>query len=174
MPTWDELNQRAEVKEEERQAKNRVGVRKMGACYIRQPGEKLPPVLAAKRENRSRKKKAGEMRQYAAEQDVVAKSQKAMLLMDLRRQGIAEEEAERVAEETYKKQLAVQKSSGQMKNEMRINDEATRIFNAWDDDADGQLNPAELRQALALAGFNTDTSFVEEILDVVKRTTAAN
>jgi len=165
MPTWDELDQQAEVREAARQEKNRAGVRTAGACFIRQPGQKLPPVLAAKRENRRRKKQAAEMRRHAAEQDVVAKSQKALLLMDLRLQGIAEEEAERVAEETYKKQLAVQKSSEQMRNEMRINDEATRIFNAWDDDGDGQLNPAELRQALALAGFNTGTSFVEDIMD---------
>jgi Ca2+-binding EF-hand superfamily protein len=31
--------------------------------------------------------------------------------------------------------------------------------------SDGQLNPAELRQALALAGFNTNTDLVEEITD---------
>ena len=31
-------------------------------------------------------------------------------------------------------------------------------------DNDGSLSPAELRQALALAGFNTQTTFVEEIM----------
>ena len=33
------------------------------------------------------------------------------------------------------------------------------------EDGDGTLSPAELRQALALAGFNTQTNFVEEIME---------
>ena len=167
MPTWaeQEAEHAAEREERLRDGHQSSAIRTKGAVFIRETGQKLPPYILAQRENKRRARQAAQRKKYDAEQDIVAQSQKAMLLIDLRKQGLAEDEAARMAEETYKKNMLMDKSTEQLQNELRINDEAMRIFNAWDDDADGQLNPAELRQALALAGFNTNTDLVEEIMD---------
>lgn len=135
MPTWAELDKLQETLSAERKEDNHKGIRTKGSVFIRQPGQKLPPYLQAQRENKRRAKVAVEKKKYEAEQDAVAQAQKAMLLMDLRKQGVREEEAEKEAEAMYKKNMASQtKTLQEMQNEARINDEATRIFNAWDDD----------------------------------------
>jgi len=136
MPTWAEMDSLESSLNAERKEENRKGIRSKGAAFIRQPGQKLPPYLQAQKENKRRIKEAAERKKYEAEQDAVAQAQKAMILMDLRKQGMREDYAEQEAENQYKKNLSAQaeKSIEEMKNEARINDEATRIFNAWDDD----------------------------------------
>jgi hypothetical protein len=136
MPTWAEIDKIESSLTAERKEDNRNGIRTKGAVFIRQPGQKLPPYLQAQKENKRRSKEAVEKKKYEAEQDAVAQAQKAMLLMDLRKQGVRAEDAEKEAEAIYKKNIdsLANKSLEAMQNESRINDEATRIFNAWDDD----------------------------------------
>ena len=136
MPTWAEIDKIESSLIAERKEDNRNGIRTKGAVFIRQPGQKLPPYLQAQKENKRRSKEAAEKKKYEAEQDAVAQAQKAMLLMDLRKQGVRAEDAEKEAEAIYKKNIdsLANKSLEVMQNESRINDEATRIFNAWDDD----------------------------------------
>jgi len=144
---------------------NHKGIRAKGAVFIREPGKKLPPYIQAQKNKKRMMKVAEEEKAYSKHQEASAQGQRAMVLMDLKKQGIEGGEAERIAEEKYQESMGVRKSRAQKESEMRVNTEAEKIFAAWDDDGDGSLNPAELRQALTLAGFNTGTDYVEVIMD---------
>ena len=155
MPTMYELSQQQAQEVEVVKKDNHSGIRSKGAVFIREPGKKLPPYIQAQKNKKRAARQAEEDKAYRKHQEASAQGQRAMILMELKKQGIEGEEAERIAEEKYQESIGVRKTKAQKEFEMRVNTEAEKIFTAWDDDGDGSLNPAELRQALTLAGFNT-------------------
>jgi hypothetical protein len=155
MPTMYELSQQQAQEVEVVKKDNHSGIRSKGAVFIREPGKKLPPYIQAQKNKKRAARQAEEDKAYRKHQEASAQGQRAMILMELKKQGIEGEEAERIAEEKYQESMGVRKTKAQKEFEMRVNTEAEKIFTAWDDDGDGSLNPAELRQALTLAGFNT-------------------
>ncbi len=134
MPTWDEIEDDLRKLEERVRDRKRQPdtLRTRGAVFIRRTGEKAPPYIAARKENKLRKQQAKLEREHAQHQTAVAQAQLATLKMELKRQGKTEEEADKLANDAINGVPVERKSKAQLDNERRVNLEAAKIFDAWD------------------------------------------
>jgi membrane carboxypeptidase/penicillin-binding protein len=133
MPTWAEADEQKKVSDEKRKKANHRGLRTKGAVFIRNPGQDLAPVHAAEKENRRLKRTLKQREKEAEAANVVAKSKKAMMILELKKDGVPEYEAIAIAEQTFKDQAQIPKTKEQIEVEVRVNEEAKSIFAAWDD-----------------------------------------
>lgn len=133
MPTWAEGDKIQAEAAEKRKKSNHKGIRTKGAVFIRNQGQQLAPVHAAEKENRRLRRTLKQRQREAEAANVVAKSKKAMMILDLKKDGVPEYEAMAIAEQTFNEQAQVAKTQEQKEIEVRVNEEATNIFAAWDD-----------------------------------------
>ncbi len=103
------------------------------STFIRAPGQKLAPFIQERRNAKRAARIAAEERAFAATQKAAAQAARAEVLRNAKKDGLTEEAANRLADEHFAVALGTRKSKRDKEIEQKVNDEAMRIFDAWDD-----------------------------------------
>ena len=135
MPTWAEADaeamERAEIQQQKNHGQNSLRTR--GAAFIRVPGQKRAPYIQARRNRKRAAQIEAEEQAFAETQKASAQAARAEVLRNAKKDGLTEAAAERLANQQFAEAMGTRKSKREKDIEQKVNDEAMKIFDAWDD-----------------------------------------